>query len=59
MHCGACVRKVTQALNSIPGTRAEEVRVGMARIATEADAQQAVSALSAAGFPAHITADHA
>jgi cation transport ATPase len=32
MHCGSCVRRVTQTLNAQPGTHAEEVRVGAARI---------------------------
>ena len=25
MHCGACVRRVTQALQRVPGTTVEEV----------------------------------
>jgi copper chaperone len=54
MHCGACVRRVTQALNALPGTHAEEVRVGAARVRTEAEPKQLEEALHAAGYPAHI-----
>jgi copper chaperone len=32
MHCGACVRRVTQALQAIPGAEVESVRVGAARV---------------------------
>jgi len=54
MHCGACVRRVTQTLNAVPGTHAEEVRVGAARVNTEADPKQIQESLRAAGFPAHV-----
>lgn len=56
MHCGSCVRRVTQTLNALPGTRAEEVRVGAARVQSEADPQQIVKALEEAGYPARVTA---
>jgi len=56
MHCGSCVRRVTQTLNSLPQTRATEVRVGSARAHTEADPAELVRALGEAGFPAHLTA---
>jgi copper chaperone CopZ len=53
MHCGACVRSVTQTLNALPNTHAEEVRVGAARVRTEAEPAQIEESLRAAGFPAH------
>ena len=60
MHCGACVKRVTQAIsNAISGagaTRVEEVRVGAARfVADDAQAatEQAIAALAKAGYPAH------
>lgn len=56
MHCGACVRRVTQTLNALPSTHAEEVRVGAARVQTEIPPQQIEQALSAAGYPAHVQA---
>lgn len=52
MHCGACVRRVTQTLNALPGTHAEQVQVGSARVQTGVPAQELVAALTAAGFPA-------
>lgn len=54
MHCGSCVRRVTQTLNAIPGTHAEEVRVGVARVRTDADPQQIEESLRVAGYPAHV-----
>ena len=54
MHCGSCVRRVTQTLNALPGTHAEEVRVGAARVRTDADPAQIQESLRAAGYPAHI-----
>jgi hypothetical protein len=30
MHCGSCIRRVTQTLNTLLDTHAEEVRVGSA-----------------------------
>jgi copper chaperone len=33
MHCGACVRRVSQTLATVPGVRVIEVRVGAARLA--------------------------
>jgi copper chaperone len=52
MHCGACVRRVTQALQRVPGTTVEEVRVGAARVQSE-DPVPLVAALAKAGYPSH------
>ena len=54
MHCGSCVRRVTQTLNAQPGTHAEEVRIGGARITTDAPPEQIQQALTAIGFPAFV-----
>ncbi|MES2394116.1 MAG: cation transporter [Acidobacteriota bacterium] len=54
MHCGSCVRRVTQVLNELPDTHAEEVRVGIARVTTAASPDTVQEALSKAGFPAHV-----
>lgn len=57
MHCGACIRRVTQALQQVPGTAVGEVRVGAARVHTLDDPtirQSLVASLSQAGFTAHI-----
>jgi copper chaperone len=52
MHCGACVRRVTQALERIPAAEVLEVRIGAARLKTD-DAALAVAALAKAGYTAH------
>ena len=54
MHCGSCIRRVTQTLNSLPGTHAQEVRVGSARIQTSIAPEQIQQALAAAGYPAFV-----
>jgi copper chaperone len=56
MHCGSCIRRVTQVLNDLPDTHAEEVRVGMARVTTSAPPASLQHALSNAGFPAQVEA---
>jgi copper chaperone len=57
MHCGACVRRVTQALQKVEGAEVQEVRLGAARVQVE-DAATAESALVAsiakAGYSAHL-----
>ena len=55
MHCGACVRRVTQTLNTLPLTHADEVQIGTARVTTTAPTEQLLHALEAAGFPAQVT----
>ena len=54
MHCGSCIRRVTQTLNALPDTHAEEVRVGSARIQTSAGPEQIQQALTAAGYHAFV-----
>ncbi|SNS96560.1 Copper chaperone CopZ [Granulicella rosea] len=54
MHCGACVRRVTMALNKLPGTQVEEVQIGAARIATTATPPEILAALDKAGYPARV-----
>jgi copper chaperone CopZ len=57
MHCGSCVRRVTQTVQSIPGTTAEEVRVGAARLqADSTKVDEILHALADAGFPATVDA---
>jgi len=51
MHCGSCIRRVTQTLNTMPGTHADEVRVGSARVHTSASADEIQQSLAAAGYP--------
>ncbi len=57
MHCGACVRRVSQALASTEGLNVKEVRVGAARVASDQEplpVDRAVEALAKAGYPAHL-----
>ena len=56
MHCGACVRRVTQTLNAVPDTHATQVAVGRASVASDANVEQVLGALEAAGFPARVAA---
>jgi copper chaperone CopZ len=57
MHCGSCVRRVSQALASTEGVEVQEVRIGEARLSAPADpapVDQAIAALAKAGFAAHV-----
>jgi len=56
MHCGACVRRVTMTLNSLPNTHADEVSIGHASITTTTSPAEITQALTAAGYPASVTA---
>ena len=57
MHCGSCVRRVTQALNTTNGVEVEEVRIGAARLKSLGDipsVDAAIAALAKAGFTAQL-----
>jgi copper chaperone CopZ len=59
MHCGACVRRVSQALASTEGLKVEEVRIGAARLSATSDpapVDLAIAALAKAGYTAHVEA---
>jgi copper chaperone CopZ len=59
MHCGSCVKRVTQALTAVEGVTVNEVRVGAARLTSSqnpAPIDLAVAALAKAGFAAHLEA---
>jgi len=56
MHCGSCVRRVSQALAAMPGTVVKEVRIGAARFVSSdgpAAVAQAIAALAEAGYKAN------
>ena len=56
MHCGACVRRVSQAL-ATEGLEVKEVRLGAARIASDQDpppVDRAVAVIQKAGYRAHV-----
>jgi copper chaperone len=53
MHCGSCIRRVTQAINTAGPFEVEEVRLGAARFKSHTDSPEAaIAALAKAGFPA-------
>ena len=55
MHCGACVQRVTKALNAVPGTQVEAVRVGAARVRSDQPAADTyLTAIRKVGFEAHL-----
>jgi copper chaperone len=57
MHCGSCIRRVTQALSSVSDVRVEEVRLGAARLSSTGGAgraDDAIAALSTAGYTARL-----
>jgi len=57
MHCGSCVRRVSQALGSTKGVQVEEVRIGAARLRAESESptvDAAIAALSKAGYTARL-----
>jgi copper chaperone CopZ len=57
MHCGACVRRVSQALAGVQGIEVNEVRVGAARFSSAdepAPVEAALAAIGKLGFSAHL-----
>lgn len=56
MHCGACVKRVSRALEKVSGVQVGEVRVGAARVQVPEDLPEStlVSAVEKAGYPAVI-----
>ncbi len=56
MHCGSCIRRVSQALAAVEGAKVSEVRVGAARLTSTAEpapVELAIAALAKAGYTAH------
>ncbi len=58
MHCGSCIRRVTQTIGAAGAFEVKEVRIGAARFeAAEAEtAEPVIAALAKAGFKAHVEA---
>jgi copper chaperone CopZ len=59
MHCGSCVRRVSQALAAVEGLVVGEVNLGEARFTSTlepAPVEQAVAALAKAGFTVRLEA---
>jgi len=59
MHCGSCVRRVTQALASVEGVVTNDVQIGTAHLTSSlapAPGDPAIAALAKAGFTARLEA---
>jgi copper chaperone CopZ len=58
MHCGSCIRRVTQAIHNAGPFEVEEVRLGAARFKSgeEASPEAVIAALAKAGFLARVEA---
>jgi len=57
MHCGACVRRVAQALASVEGAVAKDVEIGKAQLTSDlnpAPVDLAIAALAKAGYAARL-----
>lgn len=57
MHCGSCVRRVSQALNATAGVEVEEVRIGAARVRAPEEipaVAAAIASLAKAGYTARL-----
>jgi len=57
MHCGGCVRRVSQALTSTPGVAVDEVTVGAARLHSDnmpVAMDAAIAAVARAGYTAQL-----
>ena len=55
MHCGGCVKRVQDALQKIPGTTAEKVDIGHARVKTDSAPPEIIlAALERLGFDARL-----
>ena len=53
MHCGGCVRRVTEALKAVEGVEVKDVQVGKARVlwdGTQAVLERIASTIQKLGF---------
>jgi copper chaperone len=56
MHCGACIRRVTDALRKIGGVQVNSVEVGSANVtfdSEEVTVEKIASKINQIGFAAH------
>jgi len=57
MHCGSCIRRVSQALSSTAGVDVKEVQLGAARFTSTLDpapVPPVLAALAKAGYTARL-----
>ncbi len=57
MHCGSCVRRVSQALAATPGIVVQQVGLGAVRLTSDEDPPPlglAIAAIAKAGYTAYL-----
>jgi copper chaperone CopZ len=57
MHCGSCVRRVSQALAATPGIVVQQVGLGAARLTSDEDPPPlglVIAAIAKAGYTAYL-----
>jgi copper chaperone len=57
MHCGACVRRVTTALQGVAGVEPDKVEVGSAQVGFDPEqvsAEEIAAAVTRIGFEAQV-----
>lgn len=57
MHCGSCVRRVSQALAATPGILVQQVGLGAARLSSDEEPPPlglAIAAIAKAGYTAYV-----
>ncbi|MGA2907036.1 MAG: heavy-metal-associated domain-containing protein [Terracidiphilus sp.] len=57
MHCGSCVRRVSQALAATPGVTVNEIRIGAVRLSSDEEPPPlglAIAAIAKAGYTAYL-----
>jgi copper chaperone CopZ len=57
MHCGSCVRRVSQALAATPGIVVKQVGLGTARLTSDEEPPplgRAIAAIAKAGYTAYL-----
>ena len=57
MHCGSCVRRVSQALAATPGVTVNEVRIGAVKVSSDEEPPPlglAIAAIAKAGYTAYL-----
>jgi copper chaperone len=57
MHCGSCVKRVSQALAATPGVTVNEVRIGAVRLSSDEEPPPlglAIAAIARAGYTAYL-----
>lgn len=57
MHCGACVRRVTSALQGVDGVQVSSVEIGLAKVTFDAEkttAKEISAAVDRIGFTTRV-----